>query len=93
MSLPPQIKILECLAKSPRPLTRSQIAKRTRIDESRIGEYAGPRPITSSGKASRDCSSVPMDSLGYVLVERHDIMGRDVFTYTITSKGRKCLGG
>jgi DNA-binding IclR family transcriptional regulator len=93
MSTPPQIKILQCLAESSRPLTRAQIAKRIGINESRIGDYAGPRSMTSSGRASRDQSSAAMDSLGYVLVERHDIAGRDVFTYTITAKGKKCLVG
>lgn len=87
----PQIKILHALCKSRRMLSRKQIAAKSGVDPTKIGDYAGPRPFNQSEKAQSRWNFPALVSLGLVYVEQHDVSGKDLMLYSITDKGRRLM--
>src|SRR5690242_1633048 len=81
----PQVRILQALAKSGKPLSRKEIAEKAPVDLAACVEYIG-----SADPAIRKANDVKhfpsLVSLGLVKEERHE--GEPV-TYAITAKGRK----
>jgi len=83
----PQVRVLQTLAKSKEPLTRSEIAAKATVDQAGLTEYIG-----SSDKAKRAANDKKkgwksLVSLGYVKAED----GEGAATYTITAAGRKAV--
>lgn len=83
----PQYRILKCLAKSPKPLTRAQIAEKAPVDQAACVEYIGSHD--GDIRKANDAKHFPsLVSLGLVKHEQHDVDGRDVVVYMITAKGK-----
>lgn len=91
---PQQIKILECLACARGPLTRKEIAARTGLDPSKIGDWAH-RPTNQSDETKAKWPFPDLLSLRMVRVQDdlRDVGGRllEVLVYSITDKGREQL--
>lgn len=86
-----QVKILKALASASRPLQRKHIAKLSGVDPTKIGDFAGPRPLEQAVHTKAKWQFPTLTDLRYVVAETHDVDGRDVMLYRITEEGRKQL--
>jgi len=87
----PQRMILQSLLRSRNALSRNQIAERSGVDPTKIGDYAGPRPYNQADKAVKRWNFPALDTLGMVAIKQHDVGGRDLMLYTITPLGVSTL--
>lgn len=84
----PQIRVLQCLAKAGKPLTRAQISEKAPVDLAFCTTYIG-----SSDEAKRLANEAKRGTTSlltykYVRVEQHE---GQPDTYVITSAGRSAL--
>lgn len=86
----PQLKILKALRNGDQ-LTRAQIAQRAGVDPTKVGDYAGPRPVDQTEKARERWNFPDLYQLGLVTVGMEDINGRDIQVYRIAAKGKAQL--
>lgn len=86
----PQVKILECLHKAGKPMTRQQIIAKTELDSAWMGTWIGS-PVLEVRKASDAKYCVSLVTLGLVKVEVQDVDGKDLIVQSITAKGREAL--
>lgn len=83
----PQERILKCLAKTAKPLTRAMIAEKAPVDVAACVEYLGSHDDNT--RLANDKKHFPsLISLGLVKHEQHDIDNKDVVVYLITAKGK-----
>lgn len=86
----PQIRILLCLNKSAKPLTRSQLAEKAPVDAASCVEYLGSHDADI--RKANDTKHFPsLLSLGYVKIEEEEQDGRSIMVYSISANGRKIL--
>lgn len=83
----PQVRILAWLSKAGKPQTRAQIAEKAPCDVANCVELLGSHnPET---RAANDVKHYPsLLSLGFVKLEKHDVDGKDVMSYSISAKGK-----
>lgn len=83
----PQIRILACLSKNSKPLSRAAIAEKAPVDVASCVEYLGSHDKET--RLANDKKHFPsLVTRGYVSHEEIDQDGRDVVVYSITAKGR-----
>lgn len=79
----PQLRILATLAKTKEPLSRSEIAKRAKVDAAWLTEYVGSSD--KKVRAKNDKRFKSLITLGHVKATDSD----GPATYSITATGRK----
>jgi hypothetical protein len=85
----PQEEILKALASSSKPLTRLEIAEKSGVDFSKIGDYAGPRPKDQSEETRARWPFPDLYALKMVYIEVIEVGGKQVQVYEITDRGEK----
>jgi hypothetical protein len=83
----PQLRILKALAKSPKPLSRGQIATKAKVDRAWLTEYIGA--VDTGTRRANDMKFPSLLTLGNVKT----IEGDGPAFYEITSAGRKAGEG
>ena len=85
----PQVRILEALAKSKKPLTRKMIVEATGLDTAWMTTWCGPQDATARKASDEKYKLLSLTTRKYIaeqIVE--DERG---VAYTITAAGRKAL--
>lgn len=86
----PQIRILQCLAKLDKAMTRAELSEKAPVDVATCVEYLGSHDPDK--RAANDAKHFPsLLTLGYVKLEEHDVDGKNVRMYAITANGRKAV--
>lgn len=84
----PQVRILQALAKSKSPLSRSELGTKAGVDVAFCTEYVGSsNPDIRAKNDQKVC--VSLLTLGYVTEEKHE--DSRAVVYSITPAGRKAL--
>lgn len=83
-----QVEILKTLQFSTVPLSRKQIAKLSGVDESKIGDFGGPRPLNQNERTKARWPFPSLLDLGYVRVDTYDNNGRDLQLYCLSDLGK-----
>lgn len=85
----PQYRILKALSKSNRAMTKPEIAAKSEVDPTKMGEYLGPR----DGETKKAQKRYPFPGLFELGMVRESLNeeGAAVRAWVITSKGRKAL--
>jgi hypothetical protein len=84
--LKPQVRVLQALAKSKSPLTRSEISKKGEVDQAMLKEYIGSSDDKIRSKNDKKVC-VSLLTRGYVKPTDKD----GAAVYSITVSGRKAL--
>jgi hypothetical protein len=83
----PQVRILQCLFKAGKELTRAQIAVKAPVDPAGCVEWIGSHDPDK--RAANDVKHFPsLVTLDFIKQEQHDVDGKDVIVYLLTAKGK-----
>ena len=83
----PQIRILQALAKSGKPLSRKELADKASVDQAGCVEWVGS--VNSDIREANDKKHFPsLVSRKFVRFDNQDINGRDTVVYAITAAGK-----
>jgi len=86
-----QIDILQALQGAGVPLSRKQISDISGVDQSKIGDFAGPRPANQSEKTKEKWPFPSLIDFGHVVMDTYDVNGRDLQMYSITKSGKQSI--